>query len=394
MERMLKRQMKTLKTTKMNNMKNLKFFALLFLASLVFNQALFAQGSNVTDAILKFKKLNLADGLEPSKKILNEAKAYIDLAAVNTETATKSNMHDIRAKIYYSLMEINRIEAKISKSVPEAKTMMEYESKVIESTQAVMNNPKAKEKKGLIDFFNNSAILVSERGSDEFNKKQFVDATKTFMEAYNIAKYASLTIPEYASNTTLSFYRAMDTLMKMKEYEAATALGYEVFKTIPKNIDIIIPMINLNIQKKDNANLEKYLTDAINLDSTNLQIYLVLGNSLHDMKQYTRAEEAYLRAIKLDTNNSDAINQYGTFMFNWSRDVSNEASDLKMNDPKIDVLYKTSKDILIRITTKLDPFIKRFPEDKMALEVAWKTYYLLEDEVKSAALKKQWEALK
>jgi hypothetical protein len=81
-------------------------------------------------------------------------------------------------------------------------------------------------------------------------------------------------------------------------------------------------------------------------------------------------------------------------MFNWSRDVSNEASDLKMNDPKIDVLYKTSKDILIRITTKLDPFIKRFPEDKMALEVAWKTYYLLEDEVKSAALKKQWEALK
>ncbi|NBY41302.1 MAG: hypothetical protein EBQ66_10575 [Flavobacteriia bacterium] len=214
------------------------------------------------------------------------------------------------------------------------------------------------------------------------------------MEAYSIAKYASLTIPEYASNTTLSFYRAMDTLMKMKEYEAATVLGNEVFQTIPKNIDIIIPMINLNIQKKDNANLEKYLTDAINLDSTNLQIYLVLGNSLHDMKQYTRAEEAYLRAIKLDTNNSDAINQYGTFMFNWSRDVSNEASDLKMNDPKIDVLYKMSKDILIRITTKLDPFIKRFPEDKMALEVAWKTYYLLEDEVKSAALKKQWETLK
>jgi len=378
----------------MNNMKNLKSLSLLFLATILLNQSFFSQSTNVTDAILKFKKFNLAEGLDVSKKTLNEAKAYVDLAAVNTETATKSNMHDIRAKIYYSLMEIYRVEAKINKTTPDENVMKEYESKVRESVQSVLNNPKAKEKKSLTEFISSSANVVSDRGSDEFNKKDYVEATKSFMEAHKIAQYAGLNIPEYASNTTICFYKAMDTLMKMKNFDDATILGNEVFQTIPKNIDIIIPMINLNLQKKDNANLEKFLSEAINLDSTNLQIYLILGNSLHEMKQYNRAEEAYLRAIKLDTNNSDAINQYGTFMFNWSRDVSNEASDLKMNDPKIDALYKESKDILIRITMKIDPFIKRFPEDKMALEVAWKTYYLLEDEVKSAALKKQWEALK
>jgi hypothetical protein len=42
----------------------------------------------------------------------------------------------------------------------------------------------------------------------------------------------------------------------------------------------------------------------------------------------------------------------------------------------------------------LDPYLEKNPSDKTALEIGWKVYYMLENETKSAELKKRWEAIK
>ena len=87
----------------------------------------FAQKKNVTDAIMTYKKYNpMTNGIEPSKKTVEEARKFIDLAAVHPETVEDFKMHLYRAEIYYSLIEVATMDA-TSNPLDDAK-MKEYEA--------------------------------------------------------------------------------------------------------------------------------------------------------------------------------------------------------------------------------------------------------------------------
>jgi hypothetical protein len=63
----------------------------LLVALLFVGASLFAQKSNITNAHNKLKEYKPIDGeIEANKKALSEAKAAIDLAAVNTETSAEN----------------------------------------------------------------------------------------------------------------------------------------------------------------------------------------------------------------------------------------------------------------------------------------------------------------
>lgn len=139
---------------------------------------------------------------------------------------------------------------------------------------------------------------------------------------------------------------------------------------------------------------EKYLNEATSMDTTNKSLYVVLGTSLMELNQSEKAEQAFLKALKIDPVYPDAIYQYCTFMFNWSRDISNAASDLNPKDPNIPKMQSDALNIMSRIPSYLDAYLDKNPNDKTALEIGWKVYYMLENEEKSAELKKRWEAIK
>ena len=77
---------------------------LLFIGlALAVSSTTFAQKKNVTDAALRINKLNLNGKYDSQLALANEAKSFIDLAAVNVETINDPNMHFYRAKTYLGL---------------------------------------------------------------------------------------------------------------------------------------------------------------------------------------------------------------------------------------------------------------------------------------------------
>lgn len=366
---------------------------LFFAALATFN---FAQKASVTDAHNAYKRyVPLVGDLETNKKALAEAKAAIDLAAVNSETANALDMHKYRGMVYYSLMENAAIEAAMSGKEADTALLSSYEKVVKASFLTVLNAPKGKgEKTEVREFLNMKTTFYFNNGLAMFNAKKYAEATMMFLGAYKISLIINEPYNDASVNTKLSFVRAVDTLMKTKSYAEADKLGSIVCESLPKDIDVLISLINLNLQKNDMVATEKYLNEATSMDTTNKSLYVVLGTSLMELGQNERAEQAFLKALKIDPFYSDAIYQYCTFMFNWSKDISNAASDLNIKDPKIPVMQKLATDIMKRIPMYFDPYLEKNPEDKTALDIGWKVYYILEEEDKYKSLKARYEAIK
>jgi tetratricopeptide (TPR) repeat protein len=367
----------------------------LFLALLIVGSAVFAQKSSVTDAALKYKKYSPMAGIEENKKALNGAKADIDLAAVNAETANDPYMHRYRGLIYFGLLELATMEAQVSGKQPEEALAKEYDEKIRTSFNFVLNAPKAKEdKKVITEYINAKTQFVFDMGLNMYNARNFEQATVLFLGAYQVNKFINIENEEAKSNTTLSFVKATDTLIKQKKYAEASELGELVYKSVPKNIDILISLINLNLQKNDMVATEKYLNEATSMDTTNKSLYVVLGTSLMELGQNERAEQAFLKALKIDPMYPESIYQYCTFMFNWSKDISNSTSDMQAKDPRIPGLLQIAAEIMNRIPVYFDPYLEQNPNDKTALDIGWKVYYMLENEEKYKSLKARYEAIK
>ncbi|NBP28892.1 MAG: hypothetical protein EBV23_04825 [Flavobacteriia bacterium] len=334
----------------------------------------FAQKASVTDAHNAYKRyVPLVGDLETNKKALADAKAAIDLAAVNTETANALDMHKYRGMVYYGLMETAAVEGAMSGKEADTAVLSSYEKVVKASFTAVLNAPKGKgEKAEVREFINLKTTFYFNNGLAMFNAKKYSEATMMFLGAFKISQLINEPYNDAAVNTKLSFARAVDTLLDTKNYEEADKLGRMVCEELT----------------------EKYLNEATNLDSTNVQLYVILGSSLLELKQKDRAEKAFQRALKIDPLYPDAVYQYSSFLFNWSFDVRNAASDLKFNDPKIPAMEKEAKEIMERVLIHLLPYLEKFPEDKTALEIGWKTYSMLDNEEKKKELKTRWEAIK
>jgi len=367
----------------------------LLVALMFLGASYFAQKSSITDAALKYKKYNPMGSMEENKKALSGAKTDIDLAAVNSETANDPYMHRYRGIIYFGLMELATMEAAISGAQPDENLIKEYDDKVKESFNFVLSAVKGKDdKKAIQEFVNAKSQFAFNMGLESFNSRNYEQATQLFIGAYQISKYINIENEEANDNTVLSFIRATDTLIKQKKLDEASKLGELVYKSVPKNIEVLISLININLQKNDIVTTEKFLNEATSMDTTNKSLYVVLGTSLMELDQFEKAEKAFLKALKIDQFYPDAIYQYCTFMFNWSRDLSNKSSDLNPKDPNIPIMQKEAVDIMNRIPMYLDPYLEKNSNDITALEIGWKVYYMLENEEKSAELKKRWESLK
>ena len=355
-----------------------------------------AQQVNITDAYNALKKyVPMVGDPEANKKTLATAKAAIDLAAVNAETSTNMDMHKHRAKIYFGLMEIATIEAAQSGKEPDSTQLNIYEKVVKQSINYIFNAPKNKKQKDdITTFFKEKTSFFFEIGVGQYNAKNYKAATLAFMAAYLINQYIDEDYKEARENTRLALIHATDTLIFQKKLDEALTLGEEVYMNMPKDIEILISLININLQKNDIVTTEKYLNEANSMDTTNKSLYVVLGTSLMELKQNERAEKAFLRALKIDPLHPESVYQYSSFLFNWSFDLRNEASDLKYKDPRIPVLEKEAKEIMERILIYLVPFLDKFPNDKTALEIGWKTYSMLDNEAKKTELKTRWEAIK
>ncbi|MFM6934664.1 MAG: tetratricopeptide repeat protein [Flavobacteriales bacterium] len=353
----------------------------------------FAQKKNVTDAIMTFKKYNpMSNGIEPSKKTAEEARKYIDLAAVNPETAEDFKMHLYRAEIYYSMIEIATLDA--AKTPIDDTKMKEYETISKASFKKVLDDPKKTYTSDAQNFMGMRSDLMFNQGIEAYNNKKYDESLNAFLVSYYLRTFINEEYKDAEINTTLSLNNYVDKLIDAKEFDKAIEAVNNVLEIFPNNIDALISMVNIYLQKGDVANTETYINKALAIDAKNKQLYYILGTSYIELKQNEKAAEALSKAIEIDPEYNEALYQLGAHYYNWAAETRTAAMNLDMKDPKVKDLEKRANELFTLALTPLEKYIEKNPNEKSILDILYKTNTKLGRIEKGQEYKKRLEALK
>ncbi len=353
----------------------------------------FAQKKNVTDAIMTYKKYNpMSNGIEPSKKTVEEARKFIDLAAVNPETAEDFKMHLYRAEIYYSLIEVATMDA-ATNPLDEAK-MDEYEAISKASFTKVLADPKKTYSSDAQNFMGFRSDMMFNQGIEAYNNKKHEESLNAFLISYYLRTFIGEEYKDAEINSSLSLSALVDKLIDAKEYDKAITSANSVLEVFPKNMDALISMINIYLQKGDVSNTEVYINKALEIDANNKQLYYILGTSYIELKENEKAATALTKAIEIDPDYNEALYQLGAHYYNWAAETRTNAMNLDMKDPKVKDLEKRANELFTLALVPLEKYIEKNPNEKSILDILYKTNTKLGRIEKGQEYKKRLEELK
>lgn len=322
--------------------------------SLVLSTAAFAQKKNVTDAILLMRKYNPTGDVAANKKIVGDARNFIDLAAANAETAEDLKMHLYRGEIYYCLNEVNEIENKGLLS--DVSTTNEWKATAVASFKKVLDDPKKTYTADAQNFINGRVDFMFNQGIIAYNAKKYVDAANAFMAANEIKSYLGESFKDAEVNTSLAANYAVEDFLAAKKYDEALTFAQGISERMPQNIDILISIVNINLQKGDVAATETYINKALALDPLNKQLYYVLGTSYMDKKENDKATIALKKAIEIDPSYNEALYQLGAHLYNLAVEKRNATVELDYKDPKAAKLEAEAMDLFKQALEPLEKY--------------------------------------
>lgn len=168
--------------------------------------------------------------------------------------------------------------------------------KAIDSYQKALKiNPKYSNAK-----LNLSAAYQS-IGISQYKKGQYSLAIKSLNKARQLE-------PKNADiyyNLGISYNAARQPEQAIKSYESALKIDPD-YKTIKHNLFVTYYNLGINTQDKNQA--ISYLKKALQLDSTDKNVYFALGNAYISLKSYDEAIKAYLKVLEIDPSFDDASN--------------------------------------------------------------------------------------
>jgi len=331
--------------------------------SLLLFTAVFAQKKNVTDAILLMRKYNPMGDIAANQKTVTEAKNFIDLAAANAETAEDLKMHLYRAQIYYCLNEINEIAAAKNGTPVDQVTADACKATSMASFKKVIDDPKKAWTSDAQSFINMRVEFVYNQGITAYNSKKYEAAAEAFLAAYEIKSYLGEEFKDAEVNTSLAANYAVEDYLAVKKYDEAIAFAEKISAALPKNIDILISLVNINLQKGDVSGTEKYINKALDLDPLNKQLYYVLGTSYMDKKENEKATAALQKAIEIDPNYNEALYQLGAHLFNLAAEKRNATLDLDYKDPKAVKLEAEAMELFKQALVPLEKYESLNPSE-------------------------------
>jgi tetratricopeptide (TPR) repeat protein len=387
--------------------------------SLVLSTAAFGQKKNVTDAILLMRKYNPMGEIAANKKTVAEAKNFIDLAAANAETAEDFKMHLYRAQIYYCLNEIALLEENANTTTTEVnyeikengnstsgegtiKVGIKANKEVLEANKAVavasfkkvIEDPKKTFTADAQNFINSRTNFMFDQGIAAYNAKKYEAAAQAFIAAHEIKTYIGEDFKDAEVNTSLAANYAVEDYLAAKKYDEALAFATKISDAMPQNIDILISIVNINLQKGDVAATEKYINKALALDPKNKQLYYVLGTSYMDKKENDKATEALKKALEIDPAYNEALYQLGAHLYNLAVEKRNATVELDYKDPKAAKLEAEAMDLFKQALEPLEKYAGQNPDDKAILDILYKTNMKLGNIEKAKEYKARLDALK
>ena len=356
----------------------------------------------------KYIALKDAGSLALAGPSLTIAKTSIDKAALNEKTAIDASTWAYKALIYANLA-LNEADAATAEAL--IKSAGDDFSKAVD-----------------MDTDKKNANLIT-AGNDAFAQFQLNKGVKAFQaqdfkQAYTAFEQSLIYRP---ADTLLTYYsglaaiNAVDYTSAIKRYEELLTTDYSANREIALDLSKLYSMqkdtvnairiasvyatkfndqalatqeIELSLMSGKQKQVIERILAQIALDPKNKLEHFYLGIAYDALKEFKKAEDAYKKAIDLDSNYFDATLNLGSGILNNGIDLYNKANTLPANKQKeYDAAMKAAFVEFDRAFPYLDKAVKIDPKSLNALQNL-KTYYVIKkNTAKVAELTKQISAL-
>ena len=158
-------------------------------------------------------------------------------------------MHFYRGQIYMSLYEYSAQQAMASGNVDQ--TLLEgYKSKAAESFIFCLNEPKKKFKDDVTGMADMKFTMMFDGGVKMYNDKKYEQALVMFFQAYEIKSMLNMDYGDSKKNGIISMNQIVDKLITAEkpDFNTAIALVEQVRTQFPKDIDLLISLINIHLK--------------------------------------------------------------------------------------------------------------------------------------------------
>ena len=350
--------------------------------------------------------LRTQNRIEKADKQMKSAKAYIQKAkeAIDASVANEQTMNDAKAWHYYGVIyykigiypEFSDLDQdafqKSLDAFSKVKTLNQkyYEDNIAEISQYIKSIGSA----------------YYDKGANNFNESNFVDATTNFKKAYDAALIIGEQDNSALENAALSSMRAGDFEKSCEYYQTLLDNGYDkagiyqnltiayrnlgdndkMLETVlkgkekyPEDANIINEMINTYITLNREAEIIDELIAIAEKFNTEPVYYFILGtidgNSESELFNIDEAVSYYTKAIQIDPNYENAYINIGSLYIDQAAQLYNKANDLPIEMVKeYDQLISEAKSYDEKALPYVEKSYELLPDDE-AIKQALKTLY-------------------
>ncbi len=263
----------------------------------------------------------------------------------------------------------------------------------------------------------NLTNLFYQQASDSYQNKDYVKAIPEFEYAYKIAElqgnfdtiaafYVGMSA-FFADNADLAtkylkkvydsgfndptIYTFYNRALKM---EGDTAQAIQVLQTgrerNPENLSLLLEEAQIYLEKGETEKLQASLKQAIAKDTSNANLYFLLGKTYDDEGNKVEAEKYYTEATRVNPEFFEAYYNIGAIYVNKAAEEQAKANDLPLD--KVEEYNKLMDQANAELTKAL-PYLEKAhelnPQDKITFNALKEAYVRLKMNDKLKALNEE-----
>jgi tetratricopeptide (TPR) repeat protein len=366
----------------------------------------FSQKSDITSAIIALD----------NQKDLESAKKWIDVATGKIKSGS-----DLKPKImakyrhYKGLIYLKKFQSSDSKSLADEDRFSFL--KTAASAFLADAITKSNFSKKSINQLSICAYLYQEGAYKNYENKEYNLALNKFIEAININSSESI-----QKIDTFNMYNASLMAFQSNDYEASAMwssklvdidakdqrfhirlisaynemgdlnLQLDAIKNarlqLPQSKEIIFEEVNYYLAIGDNTLLLESLDNAVQSDSLNAVLHLVLGNTYSQLGDLQKAEASFLKSIELDEDYFDAYNNLASLYLDQAAPLVEKKNGLSYKQEKLFNKYtKQINNFYNQALPHLESCLKIHPEHVQIADALKEIYYKLDKPKDSMKMK-------
>lgn len=338
---------------------------------------------------------------------LDNAKASIDKATRDEKTSLEAKTWYYCGNIYLQIAS----DAKFSYLEPNALAVA-----IDAFAKAREYDVKRKYTEEVNQNFSQTLALLFNKGVKEYQEQKYKEAISTFnviiknnpkdtLALFNMALSAEKAKDTAASKAAFiklievrypeaEVYRSLASIYKSEKDTAAALTIIENARVIfPENVNLIIDELNVYLARKKTNEVLSKLELACEKDPNNKTLWFALGTAQDKLKNYSKAETAYKRAIEIDTKYFDAYYNLGAMWFNWGVETFNKTVNLPASKQKEYDEGKRSYELQFKAALPyLEQALVIDPKDRNTMISLKEIYAKVGDFQKSNEMKKKLDA--